>query len=86
MGRTGSALLKSVMTVLSVVVSAESIVPALGNGAPRPLLQGEGVSSTAVAERKCARWQVAMHLLVHAAFVASMVRMESASLQAAALV
>ena len=53
-----SVLLKDVMLVLSPVVSARSIVPnqsALGNGAPQPLLEGEGASSTAVAIRKCAR-------------------------------
>ena len=53
-----SVLLKDVMLVLSPVVSARSTVPnqsALGNGAPQPLLEGEGASSTAVAIRKCAR-------------------------------
>ena len=53
-----SALLMDAMTVLSVVVSAATTVSnqsALGNSAPQPLLQGEGVSSTAGAEQHCAR-------------------------------
>ena len=58
MARRDSVLQKGAMMVFAVVVSAASIVSnqsALGNGAPRPLLQGEGVTNTAVAARKCAR-------------------------------
>ena len=53
-----SALPKGVMLARRVVVFARNMeLPqsALGNGAPRPLLQGEGVSSTAVAKQKSAR-------------------------------
>ena len=53
-----SALLKDVMMVYTLMVSAASTVPnqsALGNDAPRPCNQREGVSSTVVAGQKCAR-------------------------------
>ena len=53
----GSVLLRVAMMVHMLVVSVSSIVPnqsALGNGAPQPLTDGEGVSSTAVAARNCA--------------------------------
>ena len=84
-----SVLLKGVMQVLAVVVSAVSIVPnqsALGNGAPRPSNQREGVPSTVAAAQKCARWKVATLLLMYAISAANMVRAESASLQVAPMV
>ena len=49
-----SALMKDVMQVCAAMVFASSTLSALGNGAPRPLLQGEGVANTVVAARKCA--------------------------------
>ena len=57
MVRSVSALLPDVTQVFTAVVSAASIVSnqsALGNGAPQPCVQREGVSSTAVAAQKCA--------------------------------
>ena len=78
-----SALLKDAVRVLSAMGSAASTMSALGNGAPQPLLQGEGVSSTAAAAQKCARWVAAPLLLKHAVSARSMVRTESASLKAA---
>ena len=88
MVHTDFVLLQDVMMALKRVVSAASIVlnqSALGNGAPQPSNQREGVSNTAAAERKCARRMAAPRLLQHAVSAPSMVRMESASLQAALL-
>ena len=84
----GSVLRRVAMMVLKLVVSAASTVPnqsALGNGAPRPSNQGEGVSSTAAAVQKRARLMDATPLLHDAVSARSMVRLESASLQAALL-
>ena len=83
-----SVLLKGVMQVLAVVVSAVSIVPnqsALGNGAPRPSNQRVGVTYTAMAKHNCARCKAALRLLQHVVSARSMVRLESASLQVAPL-
>ena len=84
--REGSALLKAVKLVFTVVESAASIVPnqsALGNGAPQPPNRREDVSSTAAAARKSARSKAAPLLLKRAVSAPSTVRLESASLQAA---
>ena len=62
MVREDSALLQVVMKVLLVLAPPSSIMPnqsVLGNGALQPFEQVEGVASTAVAVKKCARWQVA---------------------------
>ena len=83
-----SALLKGAVMVLMLVVSAKDMVvnqSVLGNGAPQPSKQGDGVSSTAVARQPCARWIAAPRLLKHAVSASNMGRMESASLQAAPL-
>ena len=78
-----AALLKDAMMALMLVVFAGSIKSALGNGAPEPLVQREGVTYTAVAARKYARSTVAALLPKRTVFARSMVHMESASLQAA---
>ena len=86
---TGSAQLKDVMEVCTLEVSARSIVPnqsALGNGAPLPPKQREGVSSTAVAAQKYARWKDATLLLNHTVSAPNMARSESVSLQVVTLV
>ena len=78
-----------VMPEFAVLVYGTSIVPnqtALGNGAPQPSIQGEGVSNTVMVGRKCARLKAAPLLPQRAVSAPSTVRMESASLQAAPLV
>ena len=83
----GSALLKVVMLVLSLMACANHMVAtgsALGNGAPRPLNLEVGVASTCTP-RESARWKDVILLLLNVVGVPRMVRTERASLMAAPL-
>ena len=86
MVRVDSAQLQGAMWLFLLVGSAASMVAtdsALSTTAQRPSKQEKGVTSMAVAARKCARWKAAALLHNHVVSVLSMVLMERAHLMAA---
>ena len=87
MAQMASALLMDAKMVFTLVVSAPSIVPnqsALGNGAPRPLLQGEGVCI--IPAKRSALLLAVATMPKQGVFVVHMVHVGFALLKAAMLV